>query len=74
MVIFRRHAPKLLAALAAAAVGLPFLPAVTASAEPMSDDPVIQPAPPFPVPPLPPGFDPAFDRPAPETYTDRAPG
>ncbi|MDE1671041.1 lipase family protein [Nocardia gipuzkoensis] len=74
MVISRKYAPKLFAALAAVAVGLALLPAGPASAEPAPNDPVIQPALPFPVPPLPPGFDPAFYRPAPETYTDLAPG
>ncbi|MGY2010837.1 lipase family protein [Nocardia gipuzkoensis] len=74
VVISRTYAPKLFAALAAVAVGLAFLPAGSASAEPAPNDPVIQPALPFPVPPLPPGFDPAFYRPAPETYTDLAPG
>ncbi|MBF6189597.1 lipase family protein [Nocardia implantans] len=73
VVISRKHAPKLLAALAAVAVGLPSLPG-SAAAEPQPDAPVVQPALPFPIPPLPPGFDPAFYRPPAQTYADLAPG
>ncbi|MEV6431905.1 lipase family protein [Nocardia sp. NPDC051463] len=45
-----------------------------APAAPPPNNPPVQPALPFPIPPLPPGFDPAFYRPTPESYLDKAPG
>ncbi|MFI6867856.1 lipase family protein [Nocardia sp. NPDC050406] len=67
-------------ALAAAAATLPLLSTGSALADPIDGpaiqlaDVPVQPPLPFPVPPTPPGFDPAFYRPAPETYLDKRPG
>ncbi|WP_223885229.1 lipase family protein [Nocardia colli] len=72
MVTPHKHASKLLVALAALAIGLPFALAGPAVAEP--DTPPVQPALQFPIPPMPPGFDPAFYRPAPESYANLEPG
>ncbi|WP_069163127.1 lipase family protein [Nocardia altamirensis] len=72
MVTPRKHASKLLIALAVVAAGLPFALTGAAAAEPGT--PPVQPALPFPIPPLPPGFDPAFYRPAPQAYANLAPG
>ncbi|MGW4371110.1 lipase family protein [Nocardia takedensis] len=68
-----KHASKLLAALVALAATVPFVLAAPTAAQPTGDT-AVQPALPFPVPPLPPAFDPAFYRPTPQTYADRAPG
>ncbi|WP_433662034.1 lipase family protein [Nocardia sp. CA-128927] len=72
MVTPRKHASKLLVALAVLASGLPFALAGQAVADPGT--PPVQPALQFPIPPMPPGFDPAFYRPAPETYANLEPG
>ncbi|MEV0294619.1 lipase family protein [Nocardia sp. NPDC050710] len=69
-----KHASKLLAALAVAAAGLPFVLAGSAAADPPPSDPPVQPALPFPIPPMPPGFDPGFYRPAAEKFTELEPG
>ncbi|MCP9620635.1 lipase family protein [Nocardia otitidiscaviarum] len=76
----RIRASKTLVAVAAIAAALPLALSGTAAADPVPDPPAqpvevpVRPALPFPQLPLPPGFDPDFYRPAPETYRDKQPG
>lgn len=72
MVTPRTRTMKLVAALAVLAAGLPVALAGQVAAEP--GPPPVAPALPFPIPPMPPGFDPAFYRPAPDAFADLAPG
>nr|WP_254190262.1 lipase family protein [Nocardia noduli] len=69
-----KHASKLLALSVAVAACLPFVLTTSAAADPAPDAPAIAPAPAFPIPPMPPGFDPAFYRPAADRFADLEPG
>ncbi|MET7767087.1 lipase family protein [Nocardia sp. NPDC005366] len=69
-----KHASKLLAVSVALAACLPLVLTAGAIAEPPPDNPAVQPTLPFPIPPMPPSFDPAFYRPAAEEFADLEPG
>ncbi|MFI9504302.1 lipase family protein [Nocardia sp. NPDC052566] len=74
MVTRRNPATRLLTAFAALAAVLPVALTGPAMADNPPNDPPVQPVLPFPIPPMPPGFDPAFYRPAPEKFVNLEPG